>query len=132
MAYGMEVVLPLETLLPTPHSEDFDFEGNTALVAEEFDFTEKLRDHANRKHAAYQQEVGRGYNKNVWPRPFNVGDLVLCMVTEADKLTKLNEPYEGPYRVALKIRHGVYKLEEMDGTPIANPWNAQKLQKFHG
>lgn len=54
------------------------------------------------------------------------------MVTEAAKLTKLRDPYEGPYRVAQKIGHGVYKLEELDGTPIANPWNAQKLQKFHG
>lgn len=51
------------------------------------------------------------------------------MVTEAAKLTKLKDPYEGPYRVAQKIGHGVYKLEEMDGTPIAN---AQKLRKFHG
>ncbi|KAI8568391.1 hypothetical protein RHMOL_Rhmol02G0195200 [Rhododendron molle] len=34
--------------------------------------------------------------------------------------------------VCSKIGHGVYKLAEIDGMPIANPWNAQKLRKFHG
>ncbi|XP_058217932.1 uncharacterized protein LOC131328958 [Rhododendron vialii] len=96
------------------------------------DFAEELRDNANLRHAAYQQEVARGYNRNVRACPFNVGDLVLRMVTEASKLTKLKDPYERPYRVVEKIGHGVYKLAEMDGTPIANPWNAQKLRKFHG
>ncbi|XP_058223017.1 uncharacterized protein LOC131332738 [Rhododendron vialii] len=132
MAYGMEVVLPLSTMIPTARMENFNPIDNNALVGAELDLAEELRDNANLWHAAHQQEVARGYNRNVRARPFNVGDLVLRMVTEATKLTKLKDPYEGPYRVVEKIGHGVYKLAEMDGTPIANPWNAQKLRKFHG
>ncbi|XP_058192044.1 uncharacterized protein LOC131309421 [Rhododendron vialii] len=132
MAYGMEAVLPLSTMIPTVRTENFNPIDNSALVGTELDLAKELRDNANLRHAAYQQEVARGYNRNVRARPFNVGDLVLRMVTEATKLTKLKDPYEGPYRVVEKIGHGVYKLAEMDGTPIANPWNAQKLRKFHG
>lgn len=132
MAYGMEAILPLASLIPTARTEDFSPVDNNALVGAQLDFTEELRDHANLRHAAYQQEVARGYNKNVRARPFNVGDLVLRMVMEADKLMKLKDLYKGLYRMVQKICHGVYKLAEMDGTPIANPWNAQKLRKFHG
>ncbi|XP_058180125.1 uncharacterized protein LOC131298668 [Rhododendron vialii] len=129
MSYGMEAVLPLSTMIPTARTENFNHVDNNALVGVELDFAEELRDNANLRHAAYQQEVAKGYNRNVCACPFNVGDLVLRMVTEA---SKLKDPYEGPYRVAEKIGHGVYKLAEMDGTSIANPWNAQKLRKFHG
>ncbi|XP_058218439.1 uncharacterized protein LOC131329357 [Rhododendron vialii] len=132
MAYGMEAVLPLSTMIPTARTENFNPVDNNALVGTELDLAEELRDDANLRHAAYQQEVARGYNRSIRARPFNIGDLVLRMVTEASKLTKLKDPYEGPYRVVEKIGHGVYKLAEMDGTPIANPWNAQKLRKFHG
>ncbi|XP_058180011.1 uncharacterized protein LOC131298545 [Rhododendron vialii] len=132
MAYGMEAILPLSTMLPTVRMENFNPVDNNALVGTELDLAEELRDNANLRQAAYQQKVARGYNRTVRARPFNVGDLVLRMVTEASKLTKLKDPYEGPYRVVEKIGHGVYKLAEMDGTPIVNPWNAQKLRKFHG
>ncbi|XP_058202708.1 uncharacterized protein LOC131317152 [Rhododendron vialii] len=97
MAYGMEVVLPLSTMIPTAQTENLHPVDNNALVGAELDFAEELRDNANLRHAAYQQEVARGYNRNVRARPFNVGDLVLRMVIEASKLTKLKDPYEGPY-----------------------------------
>lgn len=75
MAYGMEAILPLASLIPMARTEDFSPVDNNALVGAQLDFTEELRDHANLRHAAYQQEVARGYNKNVWARPFNVGIL---------------------------------------------------------
>lgn len=62
MAYGMEAVLPLETLLPIARTEDFDFDDNTARAEATLDFTEELRDNANLAHVAYQQEVAHGYN----------------------------------------------------------------------
>lgn len=124
MAYGMEAVLPLFTLIPTDRIENFNPVDNNALIGAELDFTEELRDNANLRHAAYQQELARGYNKNVQARPFNVGDLVLRMVVEASKLTKLKDPYEGPYQVVQKISHGVYKHAKMrhtDRQPLEHP-----------
>jgi len=40
--------------------------------------------------------------------------------------------WEGPYRVVAKAGYGAYKLAEMDGTAVSNPWNASKLRKFYG
>ncbi|XP_058218306.1 uncharacterized protein LOC131329231 [Rhododendron vialii] len=65
MAYGMEAVLPLSTLIPTTRMENFNHVDNNALVGAELNFAEELRDNANLWHAAYQQEVAWGYNKNV-------------------------------------------------------------------
>lgn len=65
MAYGMEAVLLLSTLIPTARTENFNPVDSNVLVGAELDFAEELRDNANLRHAAYQQEVARGYNKNV-------------------------------------------------------------------
>ncbi|XP_058216855.1 uncharacterized protein LOC131327735 [Rhododendron vialii] len=46
-------------------SEDYVKQYNNALVGAELDLAEELRDNANLRHAAYQQEVARGYNRNV-------------------------------------------------------------------
>ncbi|XP_058217376.1 uncharacterized protein LOC131328449 [Rhododendron vialii] len=62
MAYGMEAVLPLSTMIPTARTENFKPVDNNALVGSELDFAEELRDNTNLRHAAYQQEVARGYN----------------------------------------------------------------------
>lgn len=53
MAYGMEVVLPLATLLPTARTVDFNPVDNNALVGAELYFAKELQDTANLKHAAY-------------------------------------------------------------------------------
>ncbi|KAH7841481.1 hypothetical protein Vadar_030383 [Vaccinium darrowii] len=127
----MEAVLPLATLIPTARTENFDVQTNDEAIDRELDLAEELRDKAHLKHASYQQEVARGYNKNVWMRPFNVDDLVLRVVVQKSKKTKFKPNYEGPFRVVAKAGHGSYKLTEMDGTPMGNPWNATKLRKFY-
>lgn len=131
MAYSMEAVLPLATLLPTDRTESFDVPTNDEAMDRELDLAEELREEAHLKHASYQQEVARGYNKNVRMRPFNIDDLVLREVVQKYKKTKFKPNYEGPFRIIAKAGHGSYKLAEMDGTPIGNPWNATKLRKFY-
>ena len=131
MAYGMEAVLPLATLIPTARTENFDVPTNDEAMDRELDLAEELREEAHLNHASYQQEVAQGYNKNVRMRPFNIDDLVLREVVQKSKKTKFKPNYEGPFRVVAKAGHGSYKLAEMDGTPIGNPWNATKLRKFY-
>lgn len=88
MAYGMEAVLPLATLIPIARTENFDVPTNDEAVDRELDLAEELRDEAHLKHSSYQQEVARGYNKNVRMRPFNIDDLVLREVVQKSKKTK--------------------------------------------
>ena len=52
--------------------------------------------------AFYQQQLKKGYNKNVGPRSFQKGDLVLRKVlsnTKNPNNGKLGPNWEGPYRV---------------------------------
>lgn len=57
MAYGMEVVLPLPTLIPTSRTESFVPSTNDVHLANKLDIAEELREETNLKHAAYQQEA---------------------------------------------------------------------------
>ena len=123
MAYGMEAVLPLARKIPNARLRAFVPSNNEALIRAEADLIEELREDAHLRHAAYQKEVAKGYNKHVKERCFQVGDLVLrAFVQEKDK-TKLKDTWEGPYYIAEKVGHGAYKLAEMNGELIDNPWN---------
>jgi len=132
MAYGMEAVLPLAATAPTERTEAFHPATNDEHIASELNHTEDLRDDANIRYAAYQQEVARGYNKNVRLRPFNVDDLVLREVVQKKNKKKFMPNWEGPFKITAKAGYGAYKLAEMDGTVVGNPWNASKLRKFYG
>ena len=131
MAYGMEAVLPLELKIPTKRVRLFVPSNNEALLRAEVDLIDDLRDEAHLKHERYQRELARGFNKNVKPRHFQKGDLVLRLVVQAKDKTKLKDAWEGPYYVAEKIGHGSYLLAEMNGEVVENPWNAQNLRRFY-
>ncbi|KAH7840417.1 hypothetical protein Vadar_016551 [Vaccinium darrowii] len=132
MAYGTEAVLPLAAVAPSARTEAFHPATNDEHLASELDQIEDLRDEANIKYAAYQQAVAQGYNKNVRTRPFNIDDLVLRAVVQKKNKKKFMPNWEGPYRVVAKAGYGAYKLAEMDGTAVSNPWNVSKLRKFYG
>ena len=85
------------------------------------------------KLALYQQQMKRRYNKNIKPRSFQVGDLVLRkMVTNTKNPNdcKLEPNWEGPYRVTSFARVEAYRLEDMDGKPVLRPWNICNLKKY--
>lgn len=60
MAYGIEAVLPLVTLILTDRTEDFRPVDNNSPVGTKLDLAKELRDNANLQQATYQQEVARG------------------------------------------------------------------------
>ena len=81
--------------------------------------------------ASYQQQMKRGYDKNIRPRSFQVGDLVLRKVVTNTKNPndgKFGPNWEGPYKVTSLA--GVYRLEDMDGKPVPRPWNICNLKKY--
>lgn len=131
MAYGVEAVLPLAATLPTSRTETFHPQTNEENLAASMDEIDTLRDTAYIRHATYQQEVARGYDKRVRLRPFNVDDLVLREVVRKNRKKKFMPNWEGPYRITAKVGYGAYRLSEMDGTAISNPWNTNKLRKYY-
>ena len=54
MTYGFEVVIPLETGLPTMRTDQFDSSKNEQLLSDSLDLAEERREVATVKLAQYQ------------------------------------------------------------------------------
>jgi hypothetical protein len=94
---------------------------------------EERRDMATIRLASYQQQMKRGYDKNIRPRSFQVGDLVLRKVVANTKNPndgKLGPNWEGPYKVMSFAGVGAYRLIDMDGKSVPRPWNICNLKKY--
>jgi hypothetical protein len=77
--------------------------------------------------------VAKYFNRNVKPRSFKVGDLVLRKVTLATRDPvegKLAPNWEGPYKVISCQRPRVYYLEDSMGKVLPRPWNAKHLKRY--
>jgi hypothetical protein len=101
LAYGSEAVIPLEIGLPTLKTSEWEPTRNDLAQSQALDLLEERREQAMIRLASYQQQL-KGYNKNVRPRSFQQGDLVLRKVfgnTKNPNDGKLGPNWEGPYRV---------------------------------
>uniref|UniRef100_A0A2N9FPT4 Integrase catalytic domain-containing protein n=1 Tax=Fagus sylvatica TaxID=28930 RepID=A0A2N9FPT4_FAGSY len=133
LAYGVEAVIPLEVGLPTTRTTEYDVEENESSLRMDLNLVEERRDMATIKLASYQHQMKRGYDKNIRPRSFQVGDLVLRKVvanTRNPSDGKLGPNWEGPYRVTSFAGVGAYRLTDLDGKSVPRPWNICNLKKY--
>lgn len=72
----------------------------------ELELAEEKGDDAQFKLANYQHEVARGYSRSVQLKTW-------------------------PFQVVKLAGEGAYKLEDMEGKAVANPWNAENLKKAY-
>uniref|UniRef100_A0A2N9F3B0 Uncharacterized protein n=1 Tax=Fagus sylvatica TaxID=28930 RepID=A0A2N9F3B0_FAGSY len=115
LAYGVEAVIPLEVGLPTTRTTEYDVEENESSLRMDLNLVEERRDMATIKLASYQHQMKRGYDKNIRPRSFQVGDLVLRKVvanTRNPNDGKLGPNWEGPYRVTSFAGVGAYRAKK--------------------
>nr|XP_017239614.1 PREDICTED: uncharacterized protein K02A2.6-like [Daucus carota subsp. sativus] len=133
MAYGTEAVLPVEISMGLPRVEDFSPEKSEESLRLENDLIEESRDKAQLKVAQYQKKVAQYYNSKVKIRHFVEGDLVLreAAASMPARQNKLSAPWEGPYIVSKVVRPGTYRLNNLNGSPVLNTWNAIHLKKFY-
>lgn len=133
MAYGTEVVLPVEIGAKTLRIDKFSPQSSEEGLRLNNDLLEETRDATHLKVCQYQDKVANYYNTSVKLREFKIGDLVLreAAASIPSKLHKLSPPWEGPYRVTKVVRPGTYRLETLGNSPIPNTWNAVHLKKFY-
>jgi hypothetical protein len=81
--------------------------------------------------AKYQQALRRYHERNVHPREFHVGDLVLRRVQGSKDRHKLSPPWEGPFIIHKVLRPGTYKIQHEDGRVVSNAWNIKHLCLFY-
>ncbi|GAV71077.1 hypothetical protein CFOL_v3_14571 [Cephalotus follicularis] len=111
-------MIPVEIGVQSSRVVHFSEENNEEGLKALLDLVEELRDKAAIKVTAYQQRVGRYYNKRVHPQPLREGDLVLRNSAIADPtntIGKLAPNWEGPYNVKRVLRPGTFKFETLGG-----------------
>ena len=102
LAYGVEAVIPFEVGLPMTRTTKFNVKENECNLRKDLNLLEERKDMATIRLASYQQEMKRGYDKNIRPKSFQVGDLVLRKVVTNTKNPndgKLGPNWEGLYKV---------------------------------
>ena len=90
------------------------------------DLLEESQDMVSIQLADYQQKLTWGYNRNVMPREFVAGDLVLQRA-----VGKLAPNWEGPYQVTAVAGTEAYYLEDMEERPLPRPWNVSNMKKYY-
>ena len=129
----MEVVIPTEVGLPTIRIDTPDSE-NAESIVRELDVSDELREAAAIRITSYQRCLVNSYNRQVKPREFQPGDLVLRKVFEntADPTAGKFQPnWEGPYVVMRADEAGSYSIDKTDGTPVPRMWNATHLKRYY-
>uniref|UniRef100_A0A2N9FUV5 Integrase catalytic domain-containing protein n=1 Tax=Fagus sylvatica TaxID=28930 RepID=A0A2N9FUV5_FAGSY len=133
LAYGSEAVILLKIGLPTLRTSEWEPTKNDLAQSQALDLLEERRKQAMIRLASYQQQLKKGYNKNVRSRSFQQGDLVLRKVMGNAKNPtdgKLGPNWEGPYRVRSITGVGAYHLENLNSIPLPWPWNVSNLRKY--
>ena len=82
---------------------------------------------------AHKKQVKAQFDKNVKPRVFSKGDLVLLYDQESDKLGagKFQSLWMGPYIVKRVLAKGAYELVDYDGIPLSQPRNSLYLKHYY-
>ena len=127
LTYGLETVIPLKIDLPTLRTSEWEPTRNDLAQSQALDLLEERREQAMIRLVSYQQQLKKGYNKNVRPRSFQQGDLVLRKVLGNTK--NPNNGKLGPYRVRSVTGVGAYHLEDLNSIPLPRPWNVSNLRK---
>jgi hypothetical protein len=79
----------------------------------------------------YQQALRRYHERNMRPREFHVGDLVLRRVQGSKNRHKLSPPWEGPFIIHEVLRPSTYKIQYEDKRVVNSAWNIEHLHPFY-
>eukprot|EP00253_Pinus_taeda_P002557 PITA_02557 len=135
LVYGLEKILPVQCkisslklavdLLPRTSEEE-------ACFLELIHLNETRHD-AALANEAHKKQVKAQFDKNVKPRVFSEGDLVLLYDQESDKLGegKFKSLWMSPYIFKRVLAKVAYELVDYDGIPLAQPRNRLYLKLYY-
>jgi len=94
---------------------------------------DEIRHDAASVNEAHKKRVKEQFDKNVKPRVFSEGDLVLLYDQESDKLGagKFKSLWMGPYIVKRVLEKGAYELVYYDVIPLSQPQNRLYLKHYY-
>jgi hypothetical protein len=97
MVHGSEAALPTDIEYGSPRVRAYTEKGNQVALEDAIDQLDETRNVALLRSAKYQQALRRYHERNVRPRGYHVGDLMLRRVQGSKDRHKLSPPWEGPF-----------------------------------
>ena len=134
LAFGTEVVAPVEVGIKSPRIELTSEEHNDEALRLNLELLDEMREQVQRRTEEYQRKTARYYNQKVKPWSYLPGDLVLKKLLPARKNPahgKLGPNWEGPYIISRVVRPGNYELQTEEGKILHHTWNAEHLKCFY-
>jgi hypothetical protein len=131
MVHGSEAVLPTDIDYGIPQVQAYTEEGNQVVLEDVINKLDDARNVALLRCAKYQQTLRCYHERNVRPREFHIGDLVLRRVQGSKDRHKLAPPWEGQFIIHEVLRPGTYKIQYEDGRVVSNAWNIEHLRSFY-
>ena len=134
LAFGTEVVAPVEIRLKSPRIELASLEHNEEALSLNLDLLDEKRDQVLKRTEDYQRKTTRYYDQKVKPRSYKPGNLVLkklLLVRKDPTHGKLGPNWEGPYIVSRVVKPGNYELQTEKGKILPHSWNAEHLKRFY-
>ena len=134
LAFGTEVVAPVEVGIKSPTIELASEEHNDEALRLNLELLDEKREQVQRRTEEYQRKTTRYYNKKVKPRSYMPGDLVLKKLLPAMKNPvhgKLGHNWEGPYIISRVVKPDNYELQTEEGKILQHTWNAEHLKRFY-
>eukprot|EP00253_Pinus_taeda_P030776 PITA_30776 len=132
LVYSLEAVLPIECEIPLLQ---IAVQLLPATSEEEIHLLYLAQLDENRRNVAlavetHAKRIKAQYDRNVTPRNFSEGNLVLLYDQANDKLGagKFVPMWHGPYIVKRKLEKGAYELEDFDDVSLGKPRNVLYLK----
>eukprot|EP00253_Pinus_taeda_P028324 PITA_28324 len=136
LVYGLEAVLPIECEIPSPQVA-IELLPATSEEEKRLLYLAKLDETCRDAALAIESHAKRmkaQYDRNVTPRNFSEGDLVLLYDQANDKLGAgkfVPMWWHGPYIFKRKLAKGAYELVDFDGDPLGKPRNGLYLKRYY-
>ncbi|OMH80147.1 hypothetical protein AX774_g6422, partial [Zancudomyces culisetae] len=108
LLYGTKIATPT-TWTPPPDVVNMDIAVNERIEAIKSDLPALRANGLQNSKASKEREIVR-YNRNVQSSEFREGELVLKKVEQPQ--SKLEQLWEGPYRVTRKLNLGTYIISD--------------------
>ncbi|KAM2618531.1 hypothetical protein TB1_034796 [Malus domestica] len=137
LVYGVEAVLPLESQIPSLRmaiQEGLTDEENANLRLQKLEALDEKRLEAQQHLECYQARLSKAFNKKVFPRSFQMEDLVLSLrrpiITTHKTNSKFTSKWDGPYVIQEVYTNDAY-LIMAEGSLKIGPINGRFLKRYY-
>ena len=138
LVYGQEAILPVEVNLAAlrfARQNDLSAEDYHDLIMDNMDEVANKWMIALKDIEKEKLRVAKSYNKKVWLKDFQIGDLVWKVIlpvgSKSRKFGKWSPSWEGPLRVTRIVPGNSYLVETLERSMLPRAINGRYLKKFH-